>query len=62
MNLTINLSQAPETVNWPETHYVFIEKVGSFMNTARQAWTELHKLVSSIAEHNQISGYLSLYK
>jgi effector-binding domain-containing protein len=62
MNLTINLTQVPETANWPDTHYVFLEKVGPFMNTAPQAWAELHKSVPDIAQHNQITGYMSLYK
>lgn len=58
----MNLTQVPESVNWPETHYVFLEKVGPFMNTAPQAWTDVHKLIPSVAEHNQIIGYMSLYK
>ena len=62
MTTTLNLTENPEDVNWPETHYVFIEKVGSFMNTAPQAWTEVHKSVPAIVEHNSITGYMSLYK
>jgi effector-binding domain-containing protein len=62
MTLAINLTQVSETVNWPETHYVFLEKIGPFMETAPQVWTELHQLVPGIAEHNQINGYMSLYK
>jgi effector-binding domain-containing protein len=58
----MNLTQEPEIVTWPETHYVFIEKVGPFMNTAPEAWQEVHKLVPEIAEHNEINGYMSLYK
>ena len=58
----MNLTQEPETVTWPETHYVFIEKVGPFMSTAPEAWTKLHQLTSEVAEHNQITGYMSLYK
>ncbi len=58
----MNLTQVPENVNWPETHYVFLEKVGPFMNNAPQAWTEVHKLIPAVAERNQITGYMSLYK
>jgi effector-binding domain-containing protein len=58
----MNLTQEPTTVTWPETHYVFIEKVGPFMSTAPEAWTSMHALVPAIAEHNQITGYTSLYK
>jgi DNA gyrase inhibitor GyrI len=58
----LNLTEAPTLVTWPETHYVFIEKVGPFQNTAGQAWQELHQLVPGISEHNKITGYMSLYK
>src|ERR1700687_4988687 len=58
----MNLTEEPEIVTWPETHYVFIEKIGPFQNTAPQAWQNLHQLVSGISEHNKITGYLSLYK
>ncbi len=57
-----NLTQVPDIVTWPETHYVFIEKIGPFQNTAAQAWKDLHQLVPRISEHNKITGYLSLYK
>ena len=58
----LKLTQEPETVTWPETHYAFIEKIGPFLNTAGQAWQNLHQLVPTISEHNQITGYASLYK
>ena len=58
----MKLTPEPEIVAWPETHYVFIEKIGPFQNTAPQAWQELHALVPAISEHNKITGYMSLYK
>jgi effector-binding domain-containing protein len=58
----MKLTQEPEIVTWPETHYVFIEKIGPFQDTAPKAWQELHPLVSKISEHNKITGYMSLYK
>jgi len=58
----MSLNETPEVVNWPPTHYVFVEKVGPFMENAPQAWGELHKLVPQIAQKNEITGYLSLYK
>jgi predicted transcriptional regulator YdeE len=59
---SLNLTTTPETVNWPETHYVYIEKVGPFQNNAPQAWDELHKILPKICEHNQVAGYFSQYK
>jgi effector-binding domain-containing protein len=58
----MKLTQEPQIVTWPETHYVFIEKIGPFQNTAPQAWQELHPLIPLISEHNKITGYMSLYK
>jgi DNA gyrase inhibitor GyrI len=58
----MRLTLEPEIVQWPETHYVFVEKQGPFQTAAPQAWTELHKLTSAIEEQNAITGYMSLYK
>ena len=58
----MKLTQDPQIVTWPETHYVFVGKVGPFQNTAPQAWQEVHPLVSRISEHNKVAGYMSLYK
>ncbi|MGA7918247.1 MAG: GyrI-like domain-containing protein [Candidatus Acidiferrales bacterium] len=58
----MNLTQTPEIVNWPETHYLYLEKIGPFQNTAPQAWQELQKILGKISEHNKITGFMSLYK
>jgi DNA gyrase inhibitor GyrI len=58
----MNLAETPETVFRPEMHYVFIEKIGPFQNTAPQSWKDLHQLVPRILENNKITGYTSLYK
>ena len=58
----MSLNETPEVVNWPPTHYVFIEKVGPFMQNAPQAWQDLHKLLPQIAGSSQVTGHLSLYK
>lgn len=61
-NQAIQLTQDADAINWPETYYVFIEKTGPFMQNAPQAWQEMHKLIPAVAEHNTITGYMSLYK
>jgi effector-binding domain-containing protein len=58
----MKLTEEPKVVTWPETHYVFIEKIGPFQNTAQQAWQELQPSVAGISEHNKVIGYMSLYK
>jgi DNA gyrase inhibitor GyrI len=58
----MNLTQEPEVVNWPETHYVFIEKTGPFQETAPEAWQEMQKLIPKISENNKVNGFMALYK
>jgi DNA gyrase inhibitor GyrI len=58
----MNLTEKPEIVNWPETVYVYVEKVGPFSKTAPQAWQEVLRFRPSISEHAKITGNLSLYK
>jgi effector-binding domain-containing protein len=58
----MNLTQEPEMVNWPATHYVFVEKIGPFQQTAGQAWQSAHTFVPELSKNNQIIGYVSLYK
>jgi hypothetical protein len=58
----MNLTEKPQVVTWPRTHYVFVERVGPFQTNAPQAWQSLHTFVPGIAQHNQITGYMSLYK
>ena len=58
----MNLKEDPEILVWPETDYVFVEKIGPFQFNAPQAWTEAHKLLDGLMKHNKITGYLSLYK
>ena len=57
----MNLTEHPEIVEWPETHYVFVEKVGPFLQNAPQAWAEAHKVIPALAEKNTVTGYISLY-
>lgn len=58
----MKLTQEPEIVMWPETHYVFVEKVGPFQDTAPAAWQEVHPLIPEISRSNQTTKYMSLYK
>lgn len=58
----MSLTLEPEIVDRPEMHYVFVEKIGPFMNTAPGASDEAHNLAPAVLEHNEITGYMSLYK
>jgi effector-binding domain-containing protein len=43
-------------------HYVFVERVGPFMENAGAAWQQAHTLVPALSENNKITGYMALYK
>lgn len=58
----MNLTTEPEIVTQPETHYVFLERVGPFASTAGKAWQDLHQLEPALSKHNQIKGAMALYK
>jgi effector-binding domain-containing protein len=58
----LRLTEDPELVHWPETHYVFVERTGAFPKIAPEAWGIAHSLAPLLAENNLITGYMSLYK
>jgi GyrI-like small molecule binding domain len=58
----VRLTEKAETKDWPEMHYLFVERYGPILQTAGPAWTELHRLVPQIETYSQITGYLSLYR
>ena len=57
----MDLTLEPDIVTWPQTHYVFVEKIGPFATNAPLAWQELHKLLPATAAHNTVTAYFSLY-
>lgn len=58
----MNLTEQPEIVDWPPTHYVFVEKTGATPRIAPEAWQALHALAPPLREHNQVKGGMSLYR
>jgi effector-binding domain-containing protein len=58
----MNLTQNPELVNAPEMHYVFVERIGPFMENAGAAWQQAHSMVPALLENNEITGYMALYR
>lgn len=58
----VKLNEQPELVTWPEMHYVFVERIGPFMENAGAAWKQAHTLVPALGENNRITGYMALYK
>ena len=56
------MTTTPETVDWPETQYVFVEKTGPFASSAPAAWGELHAVRAEIEKQNTVTRYFSAYK
>ena len=58
----MTLTEHPEDVAWPETHYAFVERIGPFMSNAPQAWQHVRTFASALSATNRITGAMSLYK
>ncbi|UOF00636.1 GyrI-like domain-containing protein [Bdellovibrio reynosensis] len=62
MGSEMKLTETPDTVNWPATYYVYIEKKGPFQETAMKAWKEFHENIDELLKQVKITGYTSFYK
>jgi DNA gyrase inhibitor GyrI len=58
----MNLTESGDIVQWPATHYVFVEKTGSIPKIAPEAWQMAISLVPRLGEKSEISWRMSLYK
>lgn len=58
----MKLITTPDLTQFSETHYVFIEKIGPFQETAMAAWQELHKHLDTLGAKHEISALFSQYK
>jgi DNA gyrase inhibitor GyrI len=58
----MNLTESGDIVQWPETHYVFVEKTGPIPKVAPEAWQVAISLAAQLAEKSQIAWRMSLYK
>lgn len=61
-NTQLNFTGTPDTVVWPETHYVYVEKTGPIKINAPKAWQELHQVLPKLLDQNQIAGFMSFYR
>jgi len=62
----MNLTETPEIIQWEPMQYVYMEKEGSFMETAPVCWGSTHRtLLPELKKQSpeiQIEKYCSLYK
>jgi DNA gyrase inhibitor GyrI len=57
----MKLTETPEYVNWPPTHYVFVEKTGPIPNNAPLAWQEFQQSLPQLKSSATVTGFLSVY-
>jgi effector-binding domain-containing protein len=60
--MATNLNETPESIVWPVTHYVYVEKAGPFQQTAQTAWGELRAAVPALTTQVTPLTFMSLYK
>jgi predicted transcriptional regulator YdeE len=58
----MSLNEKPETIEWPETHYIFLETTGPIPQNAPQAWQEFHKFMPELQAREKVTGAMSLYR
>lgn len=57
------LNEKYDVLNFPATHYVYVEKIGPFQETAPKAWQEIHQLKEAIVKAGgKVTGAFSMYK
>ena len=57
----MHVTVTPVKITWPKIHYVYIEKIGPFKETAPACWHELQALLPEFRSINKITNFLSLY-
>jgi len=62
MSAALNLTSEAESVDFPASHYVFIERIGNIPDNAPQAWHAVLKFAPALLDHNQITGAAAFYK
>ncbi|HWU43522.1 MAG TPA: GyrI-like domain-containing protein [Bdellovibrio sp.] len=60
METSLNLSKKIEIVTRPEMHYIFLQKIGPFMETAPAAWHEMYPLTHGKIEQNKVVATMAL--
>lgn len=57
----MKLTEKPEVVNLPAQHFLFVEKIGPFQETARAAWEECHKVFVTMKDVSKV-GAMAMFK
>jgi len=57
----MKLTEKPEVVSVAPKHYLYVEKIGPFMETARSAWEEAYKVFITMKDANKV-GAIAMFK
>lgn len=57
----MNLTQKPEVTEVQAKHFLYVEKIGPFMETARSAWEECYKVFMTMKDVNKV-GAIAMFK
>lgn len=58
----MNLTEKHELVEVPSQHYLYIEKIGPFQETAKAAWDEIHQALKAPLVGVKKTGAMALFK
>ena len=58
----MHFTEEPDRVLWPQTNYLYVEKVGPFAEIAPQAWRDFHQQLPGLLQSIDVLGFLSLYR
>jgi hypothetical protein len=62
MPTTMNFVHESAPVNFPDAHYVFVERIGHIPTNAPQAWHTVEPFAAQLMPKNQITGAAAFYK
>lgn len=58
----MGLSKSEKRVEHPASHYIYVEKIGPFQETAMKAWQEFHQLFKENSKNFKIAGAMAQFK
>lgn len=60
MTEPVNLTPTPQVIDFPDTPFVYLEKIGPFMKTAPQAWPEFANLARDTVDKKLVAHMAGL--
>lgn len=58
----MKLTEKPDFIERPSMHYVYVEKIGPFMETAQKAWQMLHEQIPALTQISKVTGFMAIFQ